>query len=40
MFVTNRQRNTSSSVGDMLQHLNYRRLVDGRKDARLVIMYM
>jgi hypothetical protein len=37
-YVTNRQRNTSS-VGDMLQHLEWRILEDRRRDARLVMMY-
>ena len=37
-YVTNRQRNTSS-VGDMLQHLEWRSLEDRRRDARLVMMY-
>jgi hypothetical protein len=37
-YLTNRQRNTSS-VGDMLQHLEWRSLEDRRKDARLVMMY-
>ena len=38
MYVANRQRNTFS-VGDMLQHLEWRSLEDRRRDARLVIMY-
>ena len=38
MYVANRQRNTSS-VGDMLQHLEWRSLEDRRRDARLVMMY-
>jgi hypothetical protein len=37
-FVNNKQRNTSS-VDDMLQHLNWCSLEDRRKDAGLVIMY-
>ena len=37
-YVTNRQRNTSS-VGDMLQHLEWRSLENRRRDARLVMMY-
>jgi hypothetical protein len=37
-YVTNRQRSTSS-VGDMLQHLKWRSLEDRRRDARLVMMY-
>jgi len=37
-FITNRQRNTSSVV-DMLQHLNWCSLEDRRKDAWLVVMY-
>jgi len=31
-FVTNRHRKTSS-VGDMLQHLNWRSIEDRRKDS-------
>ena len=37
-FVVNRYRNTSS-VGNMLQHLQWRSLADRRKDARLTMMY-
>jgi DNA topoisomerase VI subunit A len=37
-YVTNRQRNTSS-VSDMLQHLEWCSLEDRRRDARLVMMY-
>ena len=37
-YITNWQRNTSS-VGDMLQHLEWRILEDRRRDARLVMMY-
>jgi len=37
-YVSNRKRNTSS-VGDMLQHLEWRNLEDRRRDARLVMMY-
>jgi uncharacterized protein (UPF0305 family) len=33
-FVTNKYRNTSS-VGNMLQHLEWRSLQDRRKDSRL-----
>jgi hypothetical protein len=33
-FVTNKYRNTSS-VGNMLQHLEWRSLQDCRKDSRL-----
>ena len=38
IFFINWQRNTSS-VGDMLQHLNWRSLKGRGKDARLVMMY-
>jgi hypothetical protein len=38
IVCTNRQRNTSS-IGDMLQDLNWCSLKDGRKDFRLVMMY-
>ena len=37
-YVTNRQRNTSS-VGDILQHLEWCSLEDRRRDACLVMMY-
>ena len=37
-FVTNKYRNTSS-VGNMLQHLEWRSLQDRRKDSRLNIFY-
>ena len=37
-YVTNRQRNTSS-VGDMLQHLEWHSLEDRRRDAHFVMMY-
>ncbi|XP_071145327.1 uncharacterized protein [Mytilus edulis] len=37
-FVTNKYRNTSS-VGSMLQHLEWRSLSDRRKDSRLVMLY-
>ena len=38
MFFTNRQRSTSS-VGDILQHLNWRNLKGRGKDPRIVMMY-
>jgi hypothetical protein len=37
-FVINRQRN-ASSVGDMLQHLNWDSLEDRLNDAQLVMTY-
>jgi hypothetical protein len=37
-FVTNKYRNTSS-VGNMLQHLEWRSLQDRRKDSRLNMFY-
>lgn len=37
-YVTNRHRNTSS-VSDMLNHLNWRSLADRRTDARLIMLY-
>ena len=37
-YVAKRQRNTSS-LGDMLQHLEWRNLEDRRRDACLVMMY-
>ena len=37
-FVTNKYRNISS-VGNMLQHLEWRSLSDRRKDSRLVMLY-
>ena len=37
-YVTGRQHNTSS-VSDMLQHLNWRSLSDRRTDARLTMFY-
>ena len=38
-FVTNKYRNTSS-VGNMLQHLEWRSLSDRRKDSRLNVFYI
>ena len=38
-FVTNKYRNTSS-VGNMLQHLEWRSLSDRRKDSRLNMFYI
>ena len=37
-FATNKYRNTSS-VGNMLQHLEWRSLQDRRKDSRLNMFY-
>jgi len=37
-YITNRQRNTSS-VGDMLQHVEWHSLDYRRRDARLVMIY-
>ena len=37
-YVTNRFHNTSS-VSNMIEHLNWRRLADRRTDARLVMLY-
>jgi len=37
-YVTNRYHNTSS-VSNMIEHLNWRALADRRTDARLVMLY-
>ena len=37
-YVTNCYHNTSS-VSNMIEHLNWRSLADGRTDARLVMLY-
>jgi hypothetical protein len=37
-FVTNKYRNTSS-IGNMLQHLEWRSLQDRRKDSRFNMFY-
>ena len=37
-YVTNRSHNTSS-VNNMIEHLNWRSLADRRSDARLVMLY-